>query len=261
MGKTASYPWLVFTLLSALGLLAGALMVWPYLLELVGISGSQLIPPTRRLGIFVQLAGSAALLVVFVGLGLLLAKQVGLGAPWLDSWLEGMTKTASPGKMLLQSVMVGVGGGVIGLSVIGFLAVPRISGYREQWQNADSTPAWQRLSLAFEAGVTEELIFRLFLLSLFVWMLTRFFPSQNLPPRSSFFWLANVGVALIFGLAHLPAKTFLSSPFEMAGVVFVNGVVSLAFGYLYWKQGVEAAMLAHFVADTIIHVFGHMIIR
>ena len=27
----------------------------------------------------------------------------------------------------------------------------------------------------------------------------------------------------------------------------------LAFGYLYWKRGLEAAMLSHFVIDVIVH--------
>ncbi|WP_328059863.1 type II CAAX prenyl endopeptidase Rce1 family protein [Geobacillus stearothermophilus] len=34
----------------------------------------------------------------------------------------------------------------------------------------------------------------------------------------------------------------------------LNGLLGLWFGYLYWKKGLEYAMIAHMSADFFIHV-------
>jgi hypothetical protein len=41
----------------------------------------------------------------------------------------------------------------------------------------------------------------------------------------------------------------------------MNGSLSLAFGYLCWTRGLEAAMLADFSADFILHIIGPMFYR
>jgi membrane protease YdiL (CAAX protease family) len=44
-------------------------------------------------------------------------------------------------------------------------------------------------------------------------------------------------------------------------VLLPTGLAALAFGYLTWKRGIEAAMLAHFSSDFIAHVVGPMVLR
>jgi membrane protease YdiL (CAAX protease family) len=39
-------------------------------------------------------------------------------------------------------------------------------------------------------------------------------------------------------------------------VISLNALVAVGFGYLYWKRGLESAMLAHFSADVVLHVLG-----
>ncbi|WP_420911673.1 type II CAAX prenyl endopeptidase Rce1 family protein [Rippkaea orientalis] len=71
------------------------------------------------------------------------------------------------------------------------------------------------------------------------------------------FWAANVVSALLFGAAHLPQFALMASglPFGLIGVVLLqNGVVGLTFGWLYWQWGLLAAVLAHIMADIVIHV-------
>ena len=36
--------------------------------------------------------------------------------------------------------------------------------------------------------------------------------------------------------------------------MLLNGVGGMLFGWLYWKHGLMAAMLAHFSADIVLHV-------
>jgi membrane protease YdiL (CAAX protease family) len=34
----------------------------------------------------------------------------------------------------------------------------------------------------------------------------------------------------------------------------LNGIGGVVFGWLYWKKGLESAMIAHFSADIVLHV-------
>ena len=36
--------------------------------------------------------------------------------------------------------------------------------------------------------------------------------------------------------------------------IVLNGIGGVAFGWLYWKHGLESAMIAHFSADIVVHV-------
>jgi len=40
----------------------------------------------------------------------------------------------------------------------------------------------------------------------------------------------------------------------------LNGLGGLAFGWLYWKQGLESAMMAHFLADIVLHVITPLVV-
>jgi membrane protease YdiL (CAAX protease family) len=44
------------------------------------------------------------------------------------------------------------------------------------------------------------------------------------------------------------------NPLVITRALVLNGVGGLAFGWLYWKQGLESAMIAHFSADVVLHV-------
>jgi membrane protease YdiL (CAAX protease family) len=68
-------------------------------------------------------------------------------------------------------------------------------------------------------------------------------------------------VAIVFGAAHLPLAAQLTSltPILVTTVITLNGVVALGFGYLYWRRGLESAMIAHFFTDIVLHVVGPML--
>ena len=77
------------------------------------------------------------------------------------------------------------------------------------------------------------------------------------------FWSANVIVAILFGLGHLPnaAMVMHITPAVVAFALLLNGVAAISFGYLYWKRGLESAMIAHFCADFVIYVVGVTFLR
>jgi membrane protease YdiL (CAAX protease family) len=100
---------------------------------------------------------------------------------------------------------------------------------------------------------------RLFLLSLVLWGLSKLWREHTDP---AVFWTANLVVALLFGASHLPAAV-LTVPLTVSLILYVfvlNGVASMVFGYLFWRSGLEAAMVAHFFADLILQVIAPMVL-
>ena len=76
-------------------------------------------------------------------------------------------------------------------------------------------------------------------------------------PTIVILWVANVLAAVLFGLGHLPATAVLLplTPLVITcAVVLNNGLLGVAFGYLYMTRGLESAMVSHFSADIVLHV-------
>jgi hypothetical protein len=117
-----------------------------------------------------------------------------------------------------------------------------------------ATP-WVALLGAVYGGVNEEVVMRLFLFTLIYFLLNKFFKSK-VRHRLSYLWVTNLVVAIVFGIAHLPAafKLVMPSGFEVFRVLLLNGIPSVALGWLYWSRGFFAAMVAHFVLDIVVHV-------
>ncbi len=49
------------------------------------------------------------------------------------------------------------------------------------------------------------------------------------------------------------------NPLVITRALVLKGVGGLAFGWLYWKQGLESAMIAHFSADIMVHVIAPLV--
>ena len=62
--------------------------------------------------------------------------------------------------------------------------------------------------------------------------------------------------ALLFGLGHLPATAVVwpLTPLVVARALLLNGLGGLVFGWLYWRRGLLAAIVAHVGADLVLHV-------
>jgi len=89
-------------------------------------------------------------------------------------------------------------------------------------------------------------------MSVVAWMLSRIWRQRP----AGIFWAANIGVAVLFGLAHLPATAALIplTPLVVTRAIVLNGLVAVVAGWLYWRRGLESAMVAHFCADLVVHV-------
>lgn len=105
------------------------------------------------------------------------------------------------------------------------------------------------LAGVFYGGVFEEILLRLFVMSLLVWIMMKILKNKNL--SNVYYWIAIVIASLLFAAGHLPATNLLFGGLTTELIVrcfLLNGVGGLFFGYLYWKKGFEYAVIAHMFA-------------
>jgi membrane protease YdiL (CAAX protease family) len=94
------------------------------------------------------------------------------------------------------------------------------------------------------------------MMSFFVWLGRFLSKTAAGTPSDAVFWIANVLAAVLFGLGHLPATSLQVplTPLVVTRAVVLNGLLGIVFGWLYWKRGLEAAIISHFSADLVLHV-------
>ncbi|MDE3192576.1 MAG: CPBP family intramembrane metalloprotease [Chloroflexota bacterium] len=240
------YPWRQFAILAVAGWL-GALAVIPY--ELALLPGAPHAPPLALLVLSGALNGAVEMAVA-AGVGLLAARAVGLRAPVSEALASGGDVGAAV-RGLRPWLAAALGGGASLLIVALDATVFRSVG-RAMAANGVPTPARAvGLLASFEGGITEEILLRLLVMSVLVWLLTRIWR-----PTAAVFWAANIAAAVLFGLGHLPATAALVAitPFVVTRAVVLNGVLGVVAGWLYWRRGLESAMIAHFTGDLVLHV-------
>jgi membrane protease YdiL (CAAX protease family) len=113
---------------------------------------------------------------------------------------------------------------------------------------------WKTLLASLYGGVVEEILMRLFLVSLFAWLLSKITGTTEVIKKGWVMWTAIIAAAILFGLGHLPITAALTqiTPIVIARAIILNGIGGLVFGWLYWKKGLEYGMVAHFTADIVL---------
>ena len=180
------------------------------------------------------------LVALFSAIGAAVSTRLGLHSPVAEAVASG-----SPvGPSLRPQVVPGLIGGVLGailLAVAVLVAPDAITALEGQWE----PPLWLR---ALYGGITEEVLLRWGVMTGLVWLGWRFAQRREGLPKPWIIWAAIVASALLFGAGHLPAASALigslSAP-VVAYVVLANSVFGLIAGWLYWKWGLEAAIIAH----------------
>jgi len=204
---------------------------------------------------------NSIILAVLIGVGLMLTAKTGLpGAPLIEDWRAGRDVGQRLRSMISPSLLTGVFVGVVVLLMFAFLLRDELP--QLPVGKAALTPVWKRFLLCFYGGLTEEILMRIFAFSFLIWLVRKLLRTGNEAPGSKVFWVANILLALIFGLGHLGSVVpLMPVTFKIVlGALLLNGVASLAFTSLYMRRGLEASMLAHFVADFMIWVIGPSIL-
>jgi len=108
-------------------------------------------------------------------------------------------------------------------------------------------PLADRLIIVASAGVTEELVFRVAISTLVAWLVYRATKRQT-----AAIWIGILVAAVIFGLAHVANLAHVPHPYLRA--ITLNGIAGIALGWLYWRRGLEWAVVAHTIADTAMYL-------
>jgi len=71
-------------------------------------------------------------------------------------------------------------------------------------------------------------------------------------------WSAILVSSLAFGLAHLPSwiSVAQATPLLVSSVLVLNSMAGIALGRVYWRWGLEAAVVCHFAADLAVQGIG-----
>lgn len=168
-------------------------------------------------------------------LGILLAKRIGL---WKDE--RKLTK-----KPLIEAGIVSVIGGlVLILSDIFFFGR-----YSEVIMNSYAvkpTIPYVIATVTYGA-VIEEVMLRLFLMSLIAFIIHKIFCKKKEMPNDKTLIVANIIAAILFAAGHLPATLIMigNSPMIIFRCFLLNGALGLLFGRLYRKYGLRYSMIAH----------------
>ncbi|MFB6124586.1 MAG: CPBP family intramembrane glutamic endopeptidase [Halanaeroarchaeum sp.] len=243
------FDWRQFGALLVLGLLAYVFGL-PYTLALAPFG---LQPPLTVL--FAAVVQTAALLVVAIAVGQYFGAPLAFGTPVLDALLRGESVGARVRRYAPRAILWGIGVGaalvVIDVGLLVLTNRPTVV--------ASLPPLWTRALAAVYGGVFEEILLRFGLMTFFVWAAWRLAPAEDGGPTDAGVWAAIVLASLVFGVGHLPitaASGTPITPYIVGRALLLNGLAGIVFGWLYWREGILAAMLAHFTADVTLHVVG-----
>jgi hypothetical protein len=255
------FSWKIFFILLGASIF-GIVAVLPYSLAIQGSSLSQLnLPMPVWLLITLQVLQNAVMFAVVILIGLLAANRVGLGLPILEARLQGESIGEKVKAILLPSILLGVIGSILVIALDSLIFMPMLMtelGDKAASLNKEALQpaAWKGLLASFYGGIDEEVLLRLGLMSVLVWLGRFISKTEDGRPTLAVLWTANVLAAVLFGLGHLPATAalFPITPLVVMRAIVLNGFVGIVAGYLYYKHGLEAAMLSHFSADIVLHV-------
>jgi len=246
--------WKVFWVLLVASVF-GAICIIPYTLSMLNVQSSLLegLPIPLHVLLALQTSQNVVLFAIFIFVGLYLAGKVGLGAPLLQEWSRGGEVKSAFKAILGISMLLGVLVAILttALDFSFYFMFPNEPIYTVKLPRP---PAWQGFLASFYGAINEEILSRLFLMSLFVWIFFKIRKKGGKPVGLTI-WLAIAVAAIIFGLLHLPSTAILIpiTPFIIARSIILNGIAGTIFGWLYWRKGLESAMISHFTADVIIH--------
>lgn len=244
---------LILWLAGMAGVLSSLLVDFSAMLAIMPLpAGTQALEFTPLLR-FLSLLQPAVLLSIAVLLGVVLAPKVGLSSPAAEAAIRGGQISSALKPQILPGILGGLAGGVsiVLVSLLGkpFLPVELLARISSL---GNLVPLPTRM---LYGGFTEELLLRWGFMTLLAWAAWRIFQKGQGKPRRAVFVASIFISAIVFAIGHLPIAILLAGQPTIALVSFViagNSVFGLVAGFLYWKKGLESAMLAHALAHVVL---------
>lgn len=194
-----------------------------------------------------MVAQPAVMIALAVWIGEVCAGRAGLFAPLIDAAVTGrgvgsVLRRQAPAALILGLAAAAL---LVAYSVwVGPHVAP--SGELARFASFDMPLATKVLY----GGFAEEILTRWALMSLIAWIGLKLSGGRAAAVVTwAAVWVAAVG----FAVAHLPLLFLINStpsPWVIAAVIGGNALPGAAFGWLFWRRGLEAAMLAHIVAHV-----------
>ena len=232
---------------------AGALSL--LLIDLEALIKILPVPPETEISPWLRLVTPiqpAVILAVAVWVGVALAAKVGLSSPVAEAIASRGDWASALKPQIIPGIVGGLAGGtslvLIAAATKPFLS-PETLGRLAAYGNILPIPA--RL---LYGGIFEELLLRWGLMTLLVWVALRLFQKKRDKPTSAVFVAAILISSLVFAIGHLPVAYMLFPDMTFALLLFAifgNAAFGLIGGYLYWKKGLESAIIAHALTHVV----------
>ena len=189
--------------------------------------------------------------LIFGLLGKLISKKAGL---WKEVKFEG--------KKVRKNAAIGFIGGMIIMLLDLFVFSRGADGEAIRNSLILSLSPNSIIASFTYGGIVEELMMRLFLMSLIALVLWKFFCRKEGAIPTKILVISNVLVAIAFAAGHLPATamTMGLTPMIVLRCFVLNGSMGLVFGRAYRKDGIAYAMLSHIFAHIGMKLLGLIVI-
>lgn len=197
----------------------------------------------------IALVNAAIILILYGGLGYLglkLSQKLGFAEIW--------DPNVSNRDRFLAPALIGAGLGLV------FILVDALFSRFHSLGPLPHPPFPASLVASAAAGIGEEIIFRLFFISFWVWLVSHVLLKKKWQNR--IFWIIAVFSAFAFAVGHIPSVMILSGlqavseipSALLAEIILLNGALSLFAAHYFRKFGFLAPVGIHFWADVIWHV-------
>ena len=196
-----------------------------------------------------QFLADAVLIGGAASAGTYLAPRTALQSPVLDAALAGRPFARRGLALVAPALGVGVATTLVLIALDRTLFAPRLAAAQLTTATA-APPLWTGALYALAGGVTDEVVFHYGLLVVVASLALRLLPG------AAAYWFAITISALALGLSHLSSTEALLplTPLVATRTLVLSTVGGAVTGWLYWRRGLEAAMLAHGVVSFVLHV-------
>jgi CAAX prenyl protease-like protein len=227
-----------------IGCILGTLAVLPHAAT---IANYPLVSYTK---VFQLLSQSAVLYGIVVVLGYIFATRVGFHVFLFDR----------PGVHLANELLIAVATGTL-LGCV-FLLFD-VAVFKSLFLDAPYASFFKSLLYPLLGSIygafNEEILSRLFILPLCIFILMKALETES---ATMLIYLSIVLTSLILGILHLPTFAHVApvNPITILRVILLNTVAGMLFGWLFWKKGIESAIVAHFATDVVIYVLPRLLL-
>ena len=196
---------------------------------------------------------STILTSLAVLLGIWLAPKVGLHSPAAEAFANREPFLPALTPQIFPGVIAGLAAGVaiVATWVIAKPFMPAQFLVQAEGFNSLIPHATRFLY----GGLTEEILLRWGLMTFLVWLPWALLKRATGDVPSVYFVAAIVISAIAFGVGHLPLASILAGGLTVPIVIYVliaNSLFGIVAGFLYWRRGLEAAMIAHIFVHVVL---------